>query len=132
MARGGYTPEEIRNMTELEIQFLSHYQVLLETDHQKFWTDCLGVIWEADEFNKPKPVESQSDNVRPNRLFIPLLQGINPDILTVVKENFGLSKEGKKRQAFVGGGDYIPKAGENIVSMASLSKDEFKKKMGVR
>ena len=119
-------------MSELDVQFLNHYQVKLEQEHQKFWTDCLGVVWEADEFTKPKPVSSAAGT--PDRLFVPLLQGINPDVIELVKENFGLTKEGKQKskQNYVAGGEYSPQKGEEIISMGTLSKEEFKKKMGIR
>lgn len=130
MVRGGYTPDEVKKMSETDILFINHYQELLETEQQKFWTDALGVVWEADEFNKPKSVVTSTG--KPDRIFIPLTMAVNPDIVNTIKENLGLTKDGKKTQTFVGGGDYVPKEGEQIVSMGDISKDDFKKMMGVR
>ena len=131
MVRGGYTPDEISKMSALDLLFINHYQELLETERQKFWTDTLGVIWEAEEFNKPQVVNNTNTG-KPDRIFIPLSMAVNPEIITTIKENLGLTKDGKKARTFVGGGDYVPKDGEQITSMGDLSKDDFKKMMGVR
>ena len=63
------------------------------------------------------------------RLFIPLLQGIRPEIIDTVRENMGLTKEGKKKSSVIGGGEYIPKANEEVVPMSDISKEDFKKMM---
>jgi len=91
----------------------------------------LGVIWEAEEFNKPQVVNNTNTG-KPDRIFIPLSMAVNPEIITTIKENLGLTKDGKKARTFVGGGDYVPKDGEQITSMGDLSKGDFKKMMGVR
>lgn len=114
-------------MSDLDIAFISHYQNLVEQQRQKFWTDALGVIWEREDFVKkadPK-VKIQNDT-----MFIPLSMVIKPDLVDNIKENFGLTKEGSKKKAHVGGGDYNPKSNEVISSMDDMSKDEFKRMFG--
>lgn len=127
MARGNYTPDEIRRMSDLDIAFLAHYQNLVEEEKQKFFTDALGIIWHRDDFlksgeAKPKMVQ--------DKVFLPLSQIIKPEILEGVRKLFGLTDDGKEKAPHVGGGEYIPKKGEQIQSMEHLSKEEFKRMMG--
>ena len=124
MARGGYTFEQMKQMNETEILFLYHYQNLLQKEQQEFISTALGIVW--DKSSLAKSTESGSGDF--NKLFIPLSVAINPDILDYVKKQFKVSDKGKS--AFIGGGEYMPKANEVVSSMEELSKDDFLKLVG--
>lgn len=131
MARGNYTPDEIKRMSDLDVAFLSHYQNLVEEQRQKFWTDALGVIWHRDEFLN-KSVEGPQVKMIKDSMFVPLSLVIEPNLMDRIRENFGLTKEGRKRAPHIAGGEYVPKTGESIQTMEHLTKEDFKKMFGGR
>lgn len=124
MARGGYTPEQVRGMTDEEIYFINHYQILQQKNLTESLGKMLGVIWDIDEVRKN--AEKSSDDINSNRLITPLTMVINPQILDVIKKQ----KTVKETSNFIGGGDYISKSGEKVMSMGDLSKEEFYKMIG--
>ena len=121
-------------MSELDIQFLSHYQGLVESENQKFITDVLGVLWDAEEFKQSEHTDGAGGSQFPDKLFIPLSMAINSELITSVKEAMGITKgKGKASKApFIGGGDHMPKKGEVYKSMGDLSKEDFKQMIGAR
>ena len=135
MARGGYTPDDIRKMTYEEILFIHHYQNRTDEERQNFLNTVLGVVWSAEEFiEKPQPAGARPpvDTGPPDKMFIPLSMAINPELVQRVKESLGLAKGGNAGKSVIGGGDYMPKENEVIHSMADMSKAEFKRMMGSR
>lgn len=130
MARGNYTPDEIKRMSDIDIAYISHYQNLVEEQRQKFWTDALGIIWNKADLNTNN--DRPTVKVAKDTMFVPLSLVIEPNLMERIRENFGLTKEGKKRAPHVGGGEYIPGANENIQSVENLSKEEFKRMFGGR
>jgi hypothetical protein len=122
MARGGYTPDEIRAMAPEELAFLYHYQELHERRQHRFIMDTLGVYWEAADLDTPAATSSGGPR---EKLFLPLSVAINPKILEYVHDQLGRGKTGGKDAHYIGGGEYKPKAGENITSTAGMSKKEF-------
>jgi len=134
MARGGYTPNEIRQMEYLEIMFIYHHQEMSIYEQQTFLTNILGVIWEKDsilgsiEESKKRSVVKQTLE----KLFIPLSLAINPDVMDFVQAQFGVgskkgnvSSDGVIKNPYIAGGDYMPKPGEVIMSTENMSKDDF-------
>ena len=136
MARGGYTFDQIRQMTQLEVLYLYYYQELAIKEQQQYLTNILGVIWTKDTLIRQTTSEgNSSEPVKPmEELFIPLSLAINPDVLDFVKNQFGMVKgataPGQTNKAYIGGGEYIPKKGEVIKSMADMSKEDFMKLLG--
>lgn len=130
MARGNYTPDQIKRMSDLDIAYLSHYQNLVEEQRQKFWTDALGIIWHRDEFMKN--TEGPQVKTVKDSMFIPLSVVIEPNLMERIRENFGLTKEGRRQAPHIAGGEYIPESGDAIQSMEHLSKEDFKKMFGGR
>lgn len=130
MARGNYTPDEIKRMSDLDIAFLSHYQNLVESERQKFWTDALGIIWNRKDLLNNRA--NSGVKVHKDTMYIPLSTIIDGQLLERIREGFGLTKEGNKPTPHIGGGEYIPSAGENIQSMEHFSKEDFKKMFGGR
>lgn len=132
MVRGGYTFDEIRRMSNEELLFLNHYQNIVEEEKQKFWTDSLGIIWDAEEFKKPKATTVGGYGKKPDKLFIPLSMAVNPEVVTMVKENLGMIDGKSGSVPYVGGGEFVPKGNVVVNDMSHLSKDEFKKMIGAR
>ena len=126
MARGNYTFEEIRKMSDIELLFLQHYQELIKKEQEEFFISSLGIVWDKKSFEE----KLEKDNKPIEKLFIPLSVAVNPDILDYVKKQFNVSKIGKS--TMIGGGEYMPRPGEEIISMGELSKDEFMKLIGRR
>lgn len=123
MARGGYTFDQIKQMDNTEIMFLYHYQNLLQREQQEFMSTALGIIWDKKSMAKSMGDEGGSLE----KLFIPLSVAVNPDILDYVKKQFKLTDKKSKKQAFIGGGEYMPKSNEVVSSMEDLSKEDFMK-----
>lgn len=127
MARGGYTFEDIRKMSDVELLFLKHYQEVIKKEQEEFLVSSLGIVWDKKSFEDKmdkgdKPIE---------KLFIPLSVAVNPEVLDYVRKQFKLGKGGGK-PPLIGGGDYIPKQGEEVVSMGDLSKEDFLRLIGRR
>jgi hypothetical protein len=131
MARGNYTPDEIKKMSELDLAYISHYQNLVVEEQQKFFTDALGIIWHREDFLNKSVNQPQAKQHR-NTVFMPLSQVIKPDVINTIRELFGLTEEGKTKAPHIGGGEYAPKKGEQIQSMDHFSKEDFKKMFGGR
>jgi len=132
MARGGYTFDDIRQMSTSEITFLYHYQRLVVQEQQQFLVSALGVVWDRESVSQVSAEPGSNSNSAPlNKLFIPLSLAINPDVAEFVKSQFGVSGTGSAGKApYIAGGDYIPKSNEKIVSMGELSRDEFLEMIG--
>ena len=124
MARGGYTPSQIREMTDEEIHFVNHYQTLNQRSVIEQIGRLLGVIWDIDEVKNNS--KKESDEINSDRLITPLSMVINPQIMDVIKKQ----KSVKETSRYIGAGEYIAKSNEKIVSMGDLSKEEFYKMIG--
>lgn len=112
-------------MDTLELQYINHYQELVETKFFEKLGAYLGVLWnikDVEEADKGSSAADQSDEI-----MIPLSVAINPKVVEYVRSRSGKSGE----TPFIGGGDFIPKAGQKVVSMANMSKDDFFKTIGV-
>jgi hypothetical protein len=134
MARGHYTFSQMREMTDIEIMFLYHYQELAIKEQQQYLTSILGVVWDKATLVK-QMTSGSGDGAKKeslDELFIPLSLAVNPEVLDFVKSQFGMatgSNEGTK-STYIGGGDYVPKKNEVIKPMSELSKEEFMKLLG--
>lgn len=124
MARGNYTPSQMREMSDTEVYFVSHYQLLNERKKAESLGKMLGVIWDIDETKDN--VSKKSDNVNSNRIVFPLAMVINPKIVEIVKKQ----KNSDETSKWIADGSYVPKSNEKVVSMGDLSKDEFYKMIG--
>jgi hypothetical protein len=134
MARGGYTFEQIRQMSQMEVMFLYYYQDLAIKEQQKYLTNILGIIWNRNTLVQ-QTSESSGESKPINELFIPLSLAINPEVLDFIKTQFGMGKDGvapggEVNKAYIGGGEYQPKKGEVIKSMSEMSKEDFMKLLG--
>jgi hypothetical protein len=129
MARGGYTPDQIKNMTQDELYFIYYYQNKVDDAKISSLSEILGVMFDFDrqDFSDSSPQEHRSPS---NKLYVPLSFILQPDFAKKIAE-MSKSKAGKK-VSFIGGGEYKPKQNESVVSMADMSKDDFLKFIGKR
>lgn len=122
MARGGYTFEDIQKMDAIKIQFLYHYQNLVQTEWMEFITNSLGLIWDRKTFTE-RIVDTSKKSI--DKLFIPLSLAINPDLLDYVRDQFKVGKHHGHQNSVIGGGEYVPRPNEIVTPMSELSKEEF-------
>lgn len=137
MARGGYTPDEIRKMDELEIMFIFHHQEMAIYEQQNFLTSILGVVWDKNSLIESMAESKNKTKRALDKLFIPLALAINPDVMDFVQTQFGMggkagkvSNDGVIGNPFIAGGEYMPKAGETIMSMDNMNKEDFMSLLG--
>ena len=128
MARGGYTFDQIKQMSNIELWFLHHYQELVKKEQQEFIVDSLGIVWDKSSFKD----KLDTGKKQIEKLFIPLSVAINPDLLTYVKKQFNIADSSQKSKgpAYIGGGEYMPKTNEVVNSLGDLSKDDFMQMIG--
>lgn len=134
MARGGYTPEQVRGMSQDELYFIYYYQNKVDESKVSSLAEMLGVMFDFDkqtfssqgnEDKNPAPMLDSN-----NKLYVPLSFILQPEFAKKVSE---ISKEkSSKKSVYIGGGEYRAKDNENIVSMSELSKDEFLALIGRR
>lgn len=127
MAKGGYTPEQIRGMSSDEIFFLHHYQSKVDESKAATLAEMLGVMFdfEKQDFSEPSPDASSHVS---GKLYVPLSFILQPEFAKKVTE---LSqKKSYKKPAYIGGGEHRQQANENIVSMSELSKEDFMALLG--
>lgn len=82
------------------------------------WARMLGVIWTRDQI--AKMVSTKETSVVAGEVFIPLAQGINPELIDGLKKTFRIH-EGN----FIGGGEYQQEVGEEVVNLGDLPREEF-------
>lgn len=125
MARGGYTPSDIREMDNDEVLFLYHYQNRAEDRRFEKLGSYLGVLWDLEEVANP----SQSSADQSTKLFFPLSTVIKPELMDFVKKKAN-SITTTVHNSIIGGGDYVKGANEKIIPMSTLSKEDFLKMIG--
>jgi len=127
MARGGYTFSEIRNMSIEELTFLDFFQTKNEQDKlfslRSILNEMIGYEWDLAAMKEAKE-KAEGQPSQDKKMFrVPLTVAIAPQLLKSFEEETVATP-------FIGGGEYQPKAGEKVVSMASLSKEDFLKMVG--
>ena len=121
MAVGKYTPAQIKEMSLLELLMIRHYQEKEKDEFMDRLGTYLGVLWDVEALKKPKS-EISTSTVSNGKIFTPLTMVINPKILEIIQGQGGVEDS---RKPFIGGGEYIPKPGQKIVSAGSLSREDF-------
>lgn len=101
----------------LLLQFTAHWLRKRESELMDWVTRVLGVVWTRDEVRQM----GKGGSVSSDRVFLPLALGVNAELAEALQSMFG------KGGTLVGGGDYKPAPGEEIVELGEMSPDEFKK-----
>lgn len=99
MAKGGYTWREVREMSELQLSFVDHYQQKQEIDFVEKIATILGLSWDLDFLDKvqagtPEPT---------SRIFLPLSLVIDPELVEKLRKR----RSGSTVQDDSGGGQKV-------------------------
>lgn len=122
MARGHYTFDDIESWTDEQLYFVFHYQEKVEQAQMEKMAKMLGLLWTKEDFGKDSNSSANMD-----KIFIPLSLVINPRL----KDEWQIEKNlGTAGKGHVGGGEYMPKKDEQIVSMDQMTPAEYKEFIG--
>ena len=106
-------------------------------EQQNFLTSILGVVWDKNSLSESMAESKTKTKMVLDKLFIPLSLAINPDVMDFVQTQFGMggkagkvSNDGVIGNPFIAGGEYMPKAGEKIMSMDNMTKEDFMSLLG--
>lgn len=121
LARGHYTPNEIREFNTDELMFAYHYQNLAEDRFFDRLSYLLGVYYNVDDLKAM--TKGDKAGKQSGRLFFPLTSVIRPELMDQLRQQYSSS-------TIIGQGDYSVGPGEKIVSMGELSKEDFLKLIG--
>jgi hypothetical protein len=125
MARGGYTPKQIREMDDDELSFVYHYMLANEERMFQRLLSALGITWDLEEIKASTQATKSTGSGKAAKLYVPLAVGVNPEMYEWVKK-----QAGGGQNALIGGGEYVPKAGEVVKPMSEMGKDEFMNLLG--
>jgi len=81
----------------------------------------LGVHWTREQVQAMAVGKDKQSAVAPNEMMIPLAMGVNPDLMEGLKKAFRVV--GGRSQ--IGGGEYMPGAGEQVVELGDLPREEW-------
>jgi hypothetical protein len=122
IARTGCLPTD-RSFQELSrneplLRFTAHWLQKREADVSEMVMRLLGTSWSREE------VQRMADNksAPPDEVFLPLAMAVNPELGEQLREMFRVGKG-----AFIGGGEYLPGQGEQVVGLGDLPVDQFKR-----
>jgi len=122
MARGGYTPSDLREFSPEELMFVYHYQNVNENRMFDRFSYLLGITWDVEDLKRMKTEDSRA--AKSGKLFFPLASVIRPELVE------HLRKTHSSNSGVVGQGEYKKQPGEVIVPMSTLSKEEFLRMIG--
>ncbi len=125
IARTGVLPtdpsfRELSQSREL-LEFTAHWLQKRDTDLLDSIAKMIGTVWTRDQV--ARMTEEGASAAAPKELFIPLAAAINPEIIDWLKKTLRVSAAGE----FIGGGEYHPAAGEEVVELGDLPREEFMK-----
>jgi len=103
---------------ELLLQFTVHWLQKRDTDLMDTVMKLLGTVWTRDEVVQ---MSGQENAAAPERVYLPLALGCNPELGEQLKQLFRVGKG-----PFIGAGEYVPQPGEDVVELADLPVEQFK------
>lgn len=125
MARGNYTFDQVRRMSNEELMFLEYWQAKVEKEKTDYIERMIGVSWDLKAFKES--IDSTTSSSGNGQLFIPLSLAVNPELYTYLEKQ---SENEGSSSTWVGGGEYKPQSGESIKSVSEIPKDDFLKMIG--
>lgn len=122
IARTGCLPTD-RAFQELSrneplLRFTAHWLQKRESDVADLLMKLLGTAWSREDVTKMMETKSAP----PDDIFLPLALAVNPELGEQLREMFRVGKG-----AFIGGGEYLPGAGEQVVELGDLPAEDFKR-----
>lgn len=132
MARGGYTPFEIREMEGEDLLFLDYYQSQLERERMKDLAYILGCRWTAEDLVRMSDsADKKSDEpFTSDALFIPLALAVNPELSEYLAKKGKSVNNPNAAQAHIGGGSASVEKNSVVKSFGQLSKEDFLNMVG--
>lgn len=101
---------------ETLLRFTAHWLQKREADLIEMATKLLGLTWKREQVAKM----SEQKAGPPDEIFLPLSLAVNTELSEQLREMFRIGKG-----AFIGGGEYLPGAGEQVVELGELPVDDF-------
>ena len=122
IARTGCLPTELafQELTRNEplLRFTAHWLQKREGDAVDLLTRMLGTVWKREDVAKMMDGKSSP----PDEVFLPLSLAINAELGEQLREMFRVGKG-----AFIGGGEYLPQVGEQVVELGDMPIEQFKR-----
>jgi hypothetical protein len=100
------------------LQFTAHWLRKYDNDLLTVVSKALGIIWDRDQV--AAMTQGKEKATAPNEMFLPLAAAVNPELLEGLAKAFRVTS-GK----FIGGGEYTPAGGEEVVELGDLPPEEF-------
>lgn len=100
------------------LRYTAHWLQKRESDTVDLAMRMLGVVWSREAVAKMADEKSAP----PDEVFLPLSLAINPELSEQLREMFRVGKG-----AFIGGGEYLPQPGEQVVNLGDVPIDHFKR-----
>lgn len=100
------------------LRYTAYWLQRREEDFYRQICHILGVLWTRQDV-KAMSAEKKTAAL-PNETFIPLAIGINPELVKGLQKMFRVGSD-----KFIGGGEYVPAAGERVVELGDLPKEEY-------
>jgi hypothetical protein len=114
---------EISQLNSVQLSFLYFWVKKFQMEQEHKMGRILGTRWTVREIRqagkKNNPGQGSKTYKDDEEINIPLSLAINPELLEGLVTLVGGAK--------VGGGEYTPQAGEEVVELSSLSKEDFQK-----
>lgn len=105
------------------LHYTAYWLAKKESDWFERLGHLLGTEWSREQVERL--VNPKQGATVPDKMFLPLSLAINPDLTEWLKQIF---KVGQGQH--IGGGEYVPGAGESVEELGDLSKDEWMKWIG--
>ena len=105
------------------LHYTAYWLAKREADWFEKLGNLLGTTWTREQVEKL--VSTKKSAVIPGSVFLPLSLAVNPDLTDWLKQMF---RVGQGQQ--IGGGEYVPGAGEEVQELGDLPKDEWMQWIG--
>jgi len=112
----------LTSMSHLELCYTVYWLRKAEEDYWERFGRTLGVIWHREDIDNM--MKDEKNKTPTDTVFLPLSMVMQPNIVDALKKMFG------NNRSKIGSGDYVPKAGEEIVELGDFDKETFKKLIG--
>jgi hypothetical protein len=121
IARTGRLPTD-RAFQELSrneplLRFTAHWLQKRDAELTDLVMKLLGTTWSREDVTRM----AENKSAPPDNVFLPLSLAVNAELGEQLREMFRVGKG-----AFIGGGEYMPQPGEQVVQLGDLPVDDFK------